>query len=99
MLISSTQLGVSGYDYFFKSFEIIQYRDLMGGLLKAVVFGLIIGNVGCYYGMTTSGGTQGVGNATTKSVVTASVMVVSFDFIMTKGMWLVEAYARGGAAQ
>jgi phospholipid/cholesterol/gamma-HCH transport system permease protein len=96
MVISSSQLGVSAYDYFFKSFEIITGRDIMGGLFKAVVFGYLIGTTGCYMGLNTEGGTQGVGDSTTRSVVTASVLVVFFDFVLTKLLWLVEHAFRAG---
>ena len=96
MLISSSQLGVSGYDYFFKSFDIITGRDVTGGLFKSVVFGFLIGAVGCYYGLNTSGGTQGVGNATTRAVVTASVFVVFSDFVLTKMIWIFEGLVRSG---
>jgi len=98
LLISSTNLNVSAYDYFFKSFEIVTGRDVLGGIFKAVFFGFLIGTTGCYYGMKTTGGTQGVGQATTKSVVTASVLVVLFDFILTKFIWIFEHTFRGGGA-
>lgn len=98
MMMSSTQLNVSAYDYFFKSFEIITARDLMGGLFKSVIFGFIIGSVGCYIGLNTHGGTQGVGNSTTKSVVWASVGVVFADFILTKAIWIFELAFRAGGA-
>lgn len=97
MLVSSDQLGVSAYDYFFKSFAIITGRDFAGGMLKSVVFGFLIGAVGCYTGLTTTGGTQGVGNSTTRSVVTASVLVVYFDFVLTKILLMVENAFRTGS--
>ena len=96
MMIAASQLGVSAYDYFFKSFEIITARDVTGGLVKAVVFGCIIGVVGCYHGLTTEGGTTGVGNSTTRSVVMASVFVLFFDFILTKLLWILELMFRSG---
>jgi phospholipid/cholesterol/gamma-HCH transport system permease protein len=96
LLISSTNLDVSAYDYFFKSFEIVTARDVAGGIFKSVVFGFLIGTTGCYYGLKTSGGTQGVGQATTRSVVAASVLVVLFDFILTKGIWILEYSFRSG---
>ncbi len=97
MFISASQLGVSAYDYFFKSFEIITGRDVMGGLIKSVVFGFIIGVVGCYVGMTTTGGTQGVGSSTTKAVVTSSVLILFSDFILTKAIWILEMAVRTGS--
>ena len=54
------------------------------GLLKPVVFGFILASVGCYMGLNTTGGTQGVGLSTTRSVVVASVLILSSDFFMTK---------------
>ena len=96
MLISNAQLGLSAYDYFFKSFDIIITRDVTGGLFKSVVFGFLIGITGCYYGMNTSGGTQGVGNSTTRSVVTATVLVMLADFILTQALWVFDAMIRKG---
>lgn len=97
MLISSSQLGVGSYDYFFKSFAIITTRDVLGGLLKSLVFGFLIGLTGCYYGMNTTGGTQGVGNSTTRAVVTGTVLVLLFDFILTQMLWVIENYMKTGA--
>lgn len=97
MLISNSQLGVSAYDYFFKSFDIITGRDVVGGLFKSLVFGFLIGMTGCYYGMNTSGGTQGVGNSTTRAVVTGTVLVLLFDFILTQFLWVIENLARSGS--
>jgi phospholipid/cholesterol/gamma-HCH transport system permease protein len=96
MLVASSQLGLSAFDYFFKSFDIITGRDFAGGLFKSVVFGFLIGATGCYMGLTTTGGTQGVGNSTTRAVVTASVLVVFFDFVLTKLLWMIENAIRGG---
>jgi phospholipid/cholesterol/gamma-HCH transport system permease protein len=96
LLISASNLNLSAYDYFFKSFEIVTGRDVFGGIFKSVVFGFLIGITGCYCGMRTTGGTQGVGQATTRSVVMASVLVVGFDFILTKFLWLLEHVFRDG---
>ena len=54
------------------------------GLLKPVMFGFIIATIGCYYGMTARGGTQGVGRATTQAVVASSVLILLVDFFLTK---------------
>ncbi len=58
-------------------------QDFINGLIKAAVFGLAIGLVGCYEGFQTRGGAAGVGKATTSSVVISSVLVLIFDFIFT----------------
>ncbi|MFZ0479102.1 MAG: ABC transporter permease, partial [Terriglobales bacterium] len=52
--------------------------------IKPVLFGFIIATIGCYYGMSTSGGTQGVGRSTTQAVVAASVLILIVDFFVTK---------------
>jgi phospholipid/cholesterol/gamma-HCH transport system permease protein len=54
------------------------------GLVKPVVFGFIIATVGCYFGMTTKGGTQGVGRSTTQAVVVASVLILAVDAVLTQ---------------
>ncbi len=54
------------------------------GLTKPTVFGFIIASVGCYYGLSAKGGTQGVGRATTQAVVAASVLILVSDFFMTR---------------
>ncbi|NCN27391.1 ABC transporter permease [bacterium] len=96
MLVASSQLGLSNYDYFFKAFEIISVRDVGGGLVKAVVFGFIISSVGCFVGLNTTGGTQGVGKSTTRAVVISSVLVLTSDFVLTKLLWLIENAIRSG---
>lgn len=59
-------------------------EDLISGLLKPLFFGLIIGSVACHKGLSTTGGTVGVGQATTNSVVIASIWVIIFDFFLSK---------------
>jgi phospholipid/cholesterol/gamma-HCH transport system permease protein len=54
------------------------------GLIKPVLFGFVISTVGCYFGMSTRGGTQGVGRSTTQAVVVASVLILVVDFFVTK---------------
>ena len=58
--------------------------DLVGGMVKPIVFGLIIGLISCYKGLNTTGGTVGVGQSTTSAVVTASVNVIIADFFLSK---------------
>jgi phospholipid/cholesterol/gamma-HCH transport system permease protein len=58
-------------------------NDLMSGLIKAVVFGSIIAVVGCHQGFYTEGGAEGVGKATTRAVVIASISILINDYILT----------------
>lgn len=60
-----------------------QVTDFVNGLIKAGVFGLVIGLIGCYEGFNTKGGAQGVGVSTTTSVVISSVMILILDFVFT----------------
>jgi phospholipid/cholesterol/gamma-HCH transport system permease protein len=61
-------------------------RDFVSGLAKPFVFGGIITLTGCYYGMNTAGGTEGVGISTTRSVVTASVLILATDYFITQAL-------------
>ncbi len=58
--------------------------ELFGGLLKSVVFGLIIGLMGCYHGFNSKGGAEGVGQATTRAVVSSMVLVLIFDYVIAR---------------
>jgi phospholipid/cholesterol/gamma-HCH transport system permease protein len=72
----------TGAQYWNSSWRSLEYNDIGQGLLKPFVFAIVLSLVGCYYGMTTSGGTQGVGRATTQAVVVASVWVVILTFLI-----------------
>ena len=63
--------------------------DFVGGLLKPFVFGGIIALTGCYYGLATTGGTEGVGRSTTQAVVTASVLILAVDYFLTQALLAV----------
>jgi len=62
----------------------VDIDDVIGGVIKPLVFGLIIGLVSCYKGLSTSGGTVGVGKSTTNAVVISSVCVIIADFFLSK---------------
>lgn len=64
-------------------------RDFVSGLLKPVVFGAVITLTGSYYGLNATGGTEGVGNATTRTVVTASVLILVLDYFVTQLLMVV----------
>lgn len=83
-LISIFQLKLS-WEYYWRSVgQALGINDLVMGLSKPVVFGLILASVGCFMGLRTTGGTRGVGISTTQSVVVASVLILISDFFMTK---------------
>ncbi|MCS6875291.1 MAG: MlaE family lipid ABC transporter permease subunit [Aquificaceae bacterium] len=75
--------GVNEYLFWEKMKDLAEFYDFLGGLYKAVFFGLIISSVSCYFGYYTKGGTEGVGRATTNSVVTSSMLILISDYFLT----------------
>jgi phospholipid/cholesterol/gamma-HCH transport system permease protein len=71
-------------EYWSSAYQALTYQDLTQGLLKPFFFAFIIALVGCYQGLHTTGGTEGVGRATTQAMVVASVLIVVVDFFITK---------------
>ncbi len=82
-LVGVFNLRLDPYRYMTFSFKFMQWKDVWTGLVKAVVFGITISMVGCYMGLKTKGGAEGVGRATTLSVVTSFVLIILFDCILT----------------
>jgi phospholipid/cholesterol/gamma-HCH transport system permease protein len=70
--------------YINQGFDPVTFSDLLPPILKAVVFGLLIGLVGCFQGLRASGGTEGVGRASTSAVVIASLFVILADVVLVK---------------
>src|SRR5215813_15610620 len=83
-IISFAMLGLDSYQYWISAYQTLKYDDVITGLVKPLVFGFIIATVGCYYGMNTKGGTQGVGRSTTQAVVVASVLILAVDAVLTQ---------------
>ncbi len=77
-------LHISAKLYLNSAWDALTNQDLLGGLLKPVVFGATIAIVSCYCGMRTYGGTRGVGRSTTQAVVASSILVLIFDFFLTR---------------
>lgn len=84
-LVSVPLLGlVTSAVFWDTSWRALVLNDLAQGLIKPFVFGIIISLVGCFYGLETTGGTQGVGRATTQAVVTASIWIFLTTFLIDK---------------
>jgi phospholipid/cholesterol/gamma-HCH transport system permease protein len=83
-IISSTQLKVATSVYWNSVVQGLYTEDIWMGLIKPVVLGFVIASVGCYIGLRTRGGTQGVGRSTTAAVVVGSIAVLAMDFLLTK---------------
>ena len=84
LAIANYSIHISATQYFSSAWNGLSQGDILGGLIKPVVFGLILSLVGCHCGLRTHGGTQGVGRSTTQAVVAASVLILVFDFLLTK---------------
>jgi phospholipid/cholesterol/gamma-HCH transport system permease protein len=85
-LVSVTILGLNGHSYLHSSYRSLVHGDVIQGLTKPIFSGFIIATVGCYFGMKTTGGTQGVGKATTQAVVVSSVFIIIVDLLVTRAM-------------
>jgi phospholipid/cholesterol/gamma-HCH transport system permease protein len=73
-----------GTQYFSTAWESLHVPDIVQGLVKPLFSGFIIASIGCFYGMRTSGGTEGVGRSTIQAVVTASVLIIFVDFLVSR---------------
>ncbi|MEW6100795.1 MAG: ABC transporter permease [Candidatus Omnitrophota bacterium] len=82
-LICVLKLGISSSLYLNITFEALLYKDLFTGMLKTVFFGMIIAIVSCYEAFNVEGGAEGVGRATTRSVVTTFIMIIAADCFFT----------------
>jgi phospholipid/cholesterol/gamma-HCH transport system permease protein len=71
-------------EYWTSAYQALTYQDVTQGLIKPFFFAFLISLVGCYQGLHTTGGTEGVGRATTQAMVVASVLIVVVDFFITK---------------
>jgi phospholipid/cholesterol/gamma-HCH transport system permease protein len=85
-LISISVLGLNFSAYLHSSYQTLYYADIAQGLVKPLFSGFIMSTVGCYCGMTAKGGTQGVGRATTQSVVISAIFIIVCDFLVTRLM-------------
>jgi len=82
-LISYYSLRLGTQFYWRSAADAIQVQDLFMGLAKPLVFGYLVAAVGCFQGLATTGGTRGVGQSTTRSVVMASVLILGADYFLT----------------
>jgi phospholipid/cholesterol/gamma-HCH transport system permease protein len=83
-LVATLKLGFNPNTYLISSFSNLRVDDVVSGLIKACVFGFIIALMGCFHGYRSKGGAQGVGAATTAAVVSASILILALDYILTQ---------------
>ena len=89
---SSIFFGVDTRQYWSTAWQILVFQDVFMGLAKPLLFGFIIASIGCFYGMTARGGTQGVGRATTQAVVASSILVIMVDFFITRFLMTITGH-------
>lgn len=82
-LVSVHSLGFNPSTYLRSTFDFLEFKDVLSGLVKASAFGFIISLMGSYHGFNSGRGAQGVGQATTASVVSASILILIFNYIIT----------------
>ncbi|MDZ7905540.1 MAG: ABC transporter permease [Cypionkella sp.] len=82
-LVATGQLGFNPASYIKNTVEFLQMPDVVSSLIKGAVFGFIATLIGCYYGMNSGRGAQGVGGATKGAVASASILILAANFILT----------------
>jgi phospholipid/cholesterol/gamma-HCH transport system permease protein len=83
-IVATTVLFQASSVYISSAREAVNLNEIIGGLIKPLVFGFIVAIIGCYMGLSTKGGTVGVGRATTRSVVISSILIIVSDFLLTR---------------
>ena len=83
-VVAYYMLNQTASQYWNTAYQSLEWNDLAQGLLKPFVYAMVIALVGCFYGIRTTGGTQGVGRATTQAVVIASVWIFLLNVFITK---------------
>ncbi|MFQ3622392.1 MAG: ABC transporter permease [Acetobacteraceae bacterium] len=83
-IVGVLKLDFNAGTYMTRTWEFLEFQDVFSGLVKAAVFGFIIALMGCFQGYHSRGGAQGVGAATTNAVVSASILILTFNYIITE---------------
>lgn len=83
-VVSIHKLGFNPASYLTQTWNILENMDVISGLVKAAAFGFIVSMMGCYHGFNSQRGAQGVGAATTNAVVSSSILILIFNYILTQ---------------
>lgn len=86
-LVAVHKLDFNPAVYLKNSWQFLELIDVISGLVKAAVFGFLIALMGCYHGFYSKGGAQGVGSATTNAVVSASILILAFNYLITEAFF------------
>jgi phospholipid/cholesterol/gamma-HCH transport system permease protein len=91
VLVCAFEYGISPRAFMASALEVVRLTDFFGGLAKTPFFGFLIAIIGCHYGLKADGGTEGVGQSTTRTVVAVSVAILVADLLLTKLILLMQA--------
>ncbi len=83
-IVGITRLDFNSAVYLHNTVDFLEMWDVTSGLLKGAVFGFIVALMGCYYGMNSGRGAQGVGHATKSAVVAASILILASNYLLTE---------------
>ena len=83
-IIAKFFLNLPPRQYWTSVWRALEWNDVVQGLLKPFIFAIVVSMIGCFYGLRTTGGTQGVGRATTQAVVAATILIFLLDLLITK---------------
>ena len=86
-LIGTGRLGFNSATYIKNTWEYLEFWDVGSGLVKGAAFGFIVALMGCFYGMNSGRGAQGVGHATKSAVVAASVLILASNYLLTEAFF------------
>ncbi|MFZ3236001.1 MAG: ABC transporter permease [Stellaceae bacterium] len=86
-LVGVYKFGFNPAAYLARTEQYLETSDVVSGLVKAAVFGFIVALMGCYHGYNSRGGAHGVGQATTYAVVSASILILVFDYGITQALF------------
>ncbi|MBY0453088.1 MAG: ABC transporter permease, partial [Bdellovibrionaceae bacterium] len=91
-IVGTSELGIDAQFYYRRVLDTATLKDYLAGIAKTFFFALFIAVPSCYYGLTVRNGTQEVGMATRKAVVTASLLILIGDFFLGKVFWMLEKW-------
>ena len=88
-IIGRYKLHITHHMYHRMTFHPLKYKDIYSGLLKSFIFAIIICIIACYEGLNTKGGAEGVGKATTSSVVRSFILIIAADCLLTALLYFI----------
>jgi phospholipid/cholesterol/gamma-HCH transport system permease protein len=83
-LVGTTRLGFNEVTYLQNTVDFLEVWDVTSGMIKGAVFGFLVALMGCYHGMNSGRGARGVGRATTNAVVSASILILAANYLLTE---------------